>query len=182
MNPHKMIQLIIGITLAVAGIYCITSPGVTVAAFAWMIGLFMMIHALSRIGVWRERRALGFGENYELISALLSLLFGIALIASNFFQTMVSTFIIYILASWIAMLGIFRLLTASALRKLGADISVHINNYHAQMISGVLLILVAVVIFLRPSIITVMLDIAIGACLIGFGVTQVLAVLRELRR
>lgn len=179
MNPHKIIQLIIGITLTCAGIYCIISPSVTIAALAWVIGLFMMIHALSRIGVWQERRALGFGENYELISAVLSLLFGIALIASNFFQTMISTFIIYIFASWIAMLGVFRLLTASALRRLGADISVHINNYHSQMISGVLLILIAVVIFIRPSIITAMLGIVIGACLVGFGVTQILAVLHR---
>lgn len=182
MNPHKIIQLIIGITLACAGIYCIISPGVTIAALAWIIGLFMIIHALSRLSVWQKRRALGFGENYELISAVLSLLFGIALIISNFLQTAISTFIIYILSSWIAMLGIFRLLTASALRRLDADISVHINNYHSQMISGVLLILIAVVIFLRPSIITAMLGIVIGACLVGFGVSQILAVLRQPHR
>ena len=139
----------------------------------------MVILALNRIGVWRERRALGFGENYELVSAILSLIFGAALIVSNFFQFMVSTFIIYILAAWIAMLGIFRLLVASNLRKLGADISVRINNYHAQMIGGVLLILIAVLIFIRPSIVTAMLGIFIGACLLLFGVQQVVSAVRE---
>ena len=179
MNPQKIIQLIIGISLAAAGIYCILSPGVTIAVLAWIVGLFMVILALNRIGVWRERRALGFGENYELVSAILSLIFGAALIVSNFFQFMVSTFIIYILAAWIAMLGIFRLLVASNLRKLGADISVRINNYHAQMIGGVLLILIAVLIFIRPSIVTAMLGIFIGACLLLFGVQQVVTAIRK---
>lgn len=179
MNPQKIIQLIIGISLAAAGIYCILSPGVTIAVLAWIVGLFMVILALNRIGVWRERRALGFGENYELVSAILSLIFGAALIVSNFFQFMVSTFIIYILAAWIAMLGIFRLLVASNLRKLGADISVRINNYHAQMIGGVLLILIAVLIFIRPSIVTAMLGMFIGACLLLFGVQQVVTAIRR---
>ena len=179
MNPQKIIQLIIGITLAAAGIYCILSPGVTISVLAWIIGLFMVILALNRIGVWRERRALGFGDNYELISAILSLIFGIALIASNFFQFMISTFIIYILAGWIAMLGVFRLLVASNLRKLDADISVRINNYHTQMIVGVLLILIAVLIFIKPSIVTAVLGIFIGACLLLFGVQQVISAVRK---
>lgn len=179
MNPQKIIRLVIGVTLTCAGIYCILSPGVTTAAFAWIIGLFMVIHALSRIGVWRERKALGFAENYELVSAVLSLIFGAALIASNFFQTLVSTLIIYILASWIAMLGIFRLLIASNLRRLEADTSVFINNYNAQMIGGVVLILIAVLIFIRPSIITAMLGIFIGICLLLFGIQQVISAVRE---
>lgn len=179
MNPQKIVKLIIGISLAAAGIYCIISPGVTVAAFAWIIGLFMIIHALNRIGIWRERKALGFAENYELISAILSLLFGAALIASSFFQTLVSTAVIYFLASWIAMLGIFRLLVASNLRRLEADTSVFINNYNAQMIGGVVLILIAVLIFIRPSIITSMLGIFIGACLLLFGIQQVVSAVRD---
>ena len=179
MSPQKIIQLVIGISLACAGIYCIISPGVTVALLAWIIGIFMVVLALSRIGVWRERKALGFGENYELVSAILSLIFGAALIVSNFFQTMVSTFIIYILAAWIAMLGIFRLLVASNLRRLEADTSVRINNYHAQMIGGVLLILIAVLIFIRPSIVTAMLGMFIGACLLLFGVQQVISAIRN---
>ena len=179
MSPQKVIQLVIGISLACAGIYCIISPGVTVALLAWIIGIFMAVLALSRIGVWRERKALGFGENYELVSAILSLIFGAALIVSNFFQTMVSTFIIYILAAWIAMLGIFRLLVASNLRRLEADTSVRINNYHAQMIGGVLLILIAVLIFIRPSIVTAMLGMFIGACLLLFGVQQVFSAIRN---
>lgn len=179
MSPQKVIQLVIGISLACAGIYCIISPGVTVALLAWIIGIFMVVLALSRIGVWRERKALGFGENYELVSAILSLIFGAALIVSNFFQTMVSTFIIYILAAWIAMLGIFRLLVASNLRRLEADTSVRINNYHAQMIGGVLLILIAVLIFIRPSIVTAMLGMFIGACLLLFGVQQVFSAIRN---
>ena len=179
MNPQKIIQLIIGISLAAAGIYCILSPGVTIAVLAWIVGLFMVILALNRIGVWRERRALGFGENYELVSAILSLIFGAALIVSNFFQFMVSTVIIYILAAWIAMLGIFRLLVASNLRRLEADTSVFINNYNAQMIGGVLLILIAVLIFIRPSIVTAMLGIFIGICLLLFGVQQIISAVRN---
>ncbi len=179
MSAHKIIHLIIGITLACAGIYCIISPAVTVAVLAWIIGLFMIIHAISSIGVWQERRALGFAENYELISAILSLIFGAALIVSNFFQAMVSTIIIYILASWIAMLGIFRLLIASNLRRLGGDTSVRINNYNMQMILGVLLILVAVLIFIRPGIVTAMLGIFIGICLVLFGVSQVITAVRQ---
>ena len=179
MSPQKIIKLVIGISLAFAGIYCIISPGVTVAALAWIIGLFMLIHALSRIGVWKERKALGFAESYELVSAILSLVFGAALIASNFFQALVSTMIIYILAAWIAMLGIFRLLVASNLRRLEVDTSVRINNYNTQMIIGVLLILIAVLIFIRPSIVTAMLGMFIGVCLLLYGLQQIFSAIRE---
>lgn len=179
MSPQKIIQLVIGISLACAGIYCIISPGVTIAALAWIIGLFMVIHALSRIGIWRERKALGFAENYELISAILSLIFGAALIASNFFQLVVSTFIIYVLAIWIAMLGIFRLLVAANLRRLEVDTSVRINNYHTQMIGGVILVLLSILIIIRPAIVTSILGMIIGACLLAFGVQQVVSAIRE---
>ncbi len=179
MNPYKIIQLIIGITLACAGIYCVLSPGVTIAALAWIIGLFMVISAISRIGIWRERRALGFGENYELVCAILSLLFGAALIVSNFFQALVSTFIIYVFATWIAMLGIFRLIIASNLRRLEVDTSVRINNYHMLMILGVLLILIALLIFIRPAIVAAMLGVFIGICLLLFGAYQIVSAFRR---
>ena len=179
MSPQKIIKLVIGISLACAGIYCIISPGVTVSILAWIVGIFMVVMALSRIGVWQERKALGFAENYELVSAILSLLFVAALIVSNFFQFMVSTVIIYILAAWIAMLGIFRLLVASNLRRLEADTSVFINNYNAQMIGGVLLLLIAILIFIRPSIVTAMLGIFIGVCLLLFGVQQIISAVRD---
>lgn len=179
MSPQKIIQIIIGITLVFAGICCIITPAATVAPLAWTIGLFIIAHAFSRIGIWQERRALGFAENYELISAILSLLFGAALIVSNFFQAMVSTIIIYILASWIAMLGIFRLLIASNLRKLEVDTSVRINNYNTQMIIGVLLILIAVLIFIRPAIVAAALGIFIGICLVVFGASQVVTAVRK---
>lgn len=179
MSPQKTIRLVIGIALACAGIYCIIFPHVTIAVLAWIVGIFMVVLALSRIGVWRERRALGFGENYELISAILSLMFGAALIVSNFFQTMVSTMIIYILAAWIAMLGIFRLLVAANLRRLDADISVRINNYNTQMITGILLVLISILIFIRPSIVTAMLGMFIGICLLLFALQQIFFTLRS---
>ena len=179
MNPRKIIRIIIGIILVFAGISCIITPAATVTPLAWTIGLLIIVHALSCIGVWQERRALGFGENYELISAILSLIFGVVLIVSNFFQTMVSTILSYILASWIAMIGIFRLLVASNLRKLEVDTSVRINNYNTQMIIGVLLILIAVLIFIRPVIVAAVLGIFIGICLAVFGIVQVVLAIRS---
>ena len=77
------------------------------------------------------------------------------------------------------MLGIFRLLVASNLRRLEADTSVFINNYNAQMIGGVVLILIAVLIFIRPSIVTAILGMFIGICLLLFGVQQVISAIRE---
>ena len=174
-----MIRLVIGAALAVSGVYFILSPATTIAVMAWIIGIFMIVQAISKIGIWQERKALGFAENYELAGAIISLLFGAALIISNFFQTFVSTFIIYIFAAWIATLGVIRLLVASNLRRLQADISVHINNYNSQMINGALLILVAIVIFIRPGMIAAMIGVFIGICLLLFGVQQVISTLRE---
>ena len=77
------------------------------------------------------------------------------------------------------MLGIFRLLVASNLRRLEADTSVFINNYNAQMIGGVLLLLIAILIFIRPSIVTAMLGIFIGVCLLLFGVQQIISAVRD---
>ncbi len=179
MNVYKMIRLVIGAALAIAGVYCILSPSTTIAVMAWIVGIFMVVHALSKIGIWRERKALGFAENCELIGAVISLLFGAALLISNFFQTLVGTFIIYVFASWIATLGVIRLLVASNLRRLQADISVHINNYNSQMINGALLILVAVVIFIRPGMVVSMIGIFTGICLLLFGAEQIVTALRE---
>lgn len=179
MDIYKIIRLVIGAALSVAGVYCIISPSTTIAVMAWIVGIFMVVHAISKIGIWQERKALGFAENYELAGAVISLLFGAALIISNFFQAMVGTFIIYIFAAWIATLGVIRLLVASNLRRLQADISVRINNYNTQMINGALLILVAIVIFIRPDMIVAMIGIFIGICLLVFGVQQVISTLRE---
>lgn len=179
MNMYKIIRLVIGALLAVAGVYFIFSPTATIAVMAWIVGIFMIVHALSKIGVWQERKALGFAENYELAGAIISLLFGAGLIISNFFQAMVGTFIIYLFAAWIATLGVIRLLVASNLRRLQADISVRINNYNTQMINGALLILVAIVMFIRPGMIAAMIGIFVGICLLLFGVQQVVSTLRE---
>ncbi len=47
------------------------------------------------------------------------------------------------------------------------------------MINGALLILVAIVIFIRPGMIISMLGIFIGICLLLFGVQQIAGTLRE---
>ena len=47
------------------------------------------------------------------------------------------------------------------------------------MIIGVLLILIAVLIFIRPSIVTAMLGMFIGVCLLLFGLQQIFSAIRE---
>lgn len=173
MKPQKIITIVIGALLAIAGIYCIVNPASIISMLGWIVGILMVISAAGKIGNWRERNALGFAENYELISAIISLVVGILLMVSNAFKFAISTAIIYILAAWLAVLGVFRILGARNLKQMNVDPTMHLLNYHAQMRSGIVLLVAAAVIFLCPMLVTSAIGFIVGFCLLAFGIRQI---------
>ena len=66
MKPQKIITIVIGALLAIAGIYCIVNPASIISVLGWIVGILMVISAAGKIGNWRERNALGFAENLNV--------------------------------------------------------------------------------------------------------------------
>ena len=55
----KVITIILGVLLAIGGVYCMFAPIATYATIGWLIGASMVIDGVARIVMWSELRKTG---------------------------------------------------------------------------------------------------------------------------
>ena len=108
----KILTIILGIFLLVGGFYCVFTPVATYAAIAWLIGLSMIIEGVASVITWSEMRRLGLANGLTLVGSILSIVLGVFLLGSHFLQFAVDMFIAYLIAIWLIVAGITRIVAA----------------------------------------------------------------------
>ena len=62
----RIIKVILGVLLAVGGIYCMFTPIATYSTLAWLIGLAMIAEGVASVITWSSRRELGLANGWTL--------------------------------------------------------------------------------------------------------------------
>ncbi|MBR3181819.1 MAG: DUF308 domain-containing protein [Eggerthellaceae bacterium] len=169
MKVLKIIGVAIGIALVVGGIYCLITPVETFGALGWLIGFIMMVEGVSSVFTWNERRRIGFADGWTLAGAIISIILGAFVIGSMAIQFAIDAFLAYLVAFWLVLSGVARIVAAFSLRKIqraGNDVG---TNWVLLLLLGALIVAMGVACFLHPAFAMAGVGIILGIAVIITG-------------
>ncbi len=175
MSLSRIVTFILGIFIIMTGMFCLMNPAITYMTLGYIIGINMIVDAIGCIVIWNEKKKQGESDGWMLAGAILSFLFGIALISSNAMQIAVDMMIVYVAAVWLILTGIISVVLSNRLRTFhnapgSEDIG---KRWWIPLITGVLLIICGVLGFVSPAGLIVAIGIQMGLTIIVVGVNMI---------
>lgn len=167
----KVITVILGVLLVIGGIYCIFSPVATYSAMGWLIGLSMLAEGVANVITWNSRRKLGVADGWSLAGGIISIILGVFMLGSYAMQAAVDVFIAYLIAFWLVVAGIVRIVTALNMRK-STDQALA-NGWAIQLVLGVLIIILGILNMLNPVSVMIGIGMMMGVSIVFVGVTLI---------
>ena len=99
MTRRKIISVILGVLMIAAGIYCFFTPVETSSIIPFVLGIVMIVDGIGRIVTWFDIRGVLRQSAWVLVSAIVSLLFGLMLVFSPALQMTIGVSVI-LLTGW----------------------------------------------------------------------------------
>lgn len=163
----RIIKVVLGILLAVGGVYCMFTPIATYSVLAWLIGLSMIVEGVASVITWSSRRELGLANGWTLAGSIVSIVLGVFLLGSYMLQFAVDAFIAYLIAIWLVVAGISRIVGAIAVRSQGKEGS---NGWIIQVVLGVLIAILGVLCIFNPLSIVAGVGMMLGISIVFVGI------------
>ena len=172
MSAMKVLAVILGVLMVISGVYCLLFPGMQYWMIAYIVGVCMILDSAGRLAAWWNSRKEGESQGLLLLSGILSLIFGIVLVLSPTLQLAFDLFLIYMMASWVVLLGILRIVHALNLRKLNKTYEKNPlgKSWGIALVLGILMILLGIYSFFHPLVMAMTIGMLIGIGLIIAGV------------
>ena len=169
---RKVISVLAGALMILAGIYCLITPEMTYLTFAWVIGISMILDGAGRVINWFLLRKIVKVSGWHLAGAIVSLVFGLVLVGDGLLQFYLDMFIITMAAIWIAAIGVIRIAHALQLRKIRTAVQSALpttfigQDWWIGLILGILLTLFGVLSLFHPIVLMMTIGIDIGIAVI----------------
>lgn len=173
MNAKRILTIIMGIIVVASGVYCLFTPTLTYLSIGYIVGVLILCDAISNICTWFDVRKYVEVSAVYLLSAILSLVFGILIIFSLQMQFVVDMAIIYMIAAFILAMGIIRIVMAIRIHKVEKELPEVFQNkkWIALLIAGILMILFAILCMFKPIVLSNILGVMIGLMIIFTGIS-----------
>lgn len=133
--------------MVLTGAFCFSSPGQTFLAFAFVVGLVMVLNGTIHAVAYLSGRGLhnkGDNNGWILTDALITLLLGILVLCN---QLVADTAIPMVFGMWVLVTGILRIEAATHINKEKKQ-----KNFRVTMITGVLTTLIGLFGFINPLV------------------------------
>ena len=131
---RKILYLIMGIALIVFGILSIVDRRLPIV----MTGIAAIIYGVGQLIHWRERTRIGAAGTWALLSTLFSIIFGVFIIAGNWFAVFMARYILISVSVWLIAEGVLQILGAIMYRKAMTteDLGVQAPGSVSSMVCG----------------------------------------------
>lgn len=171
----KILTIILGVLIAIGGIYCLITPIATYSTLSWLIGFVMIVEGIGSIVTWSERRRFGFADGWTLAGAIVSVILGCFLLGSFVAQLAVDLFIAYLIATWLVIGGITRIIAAFKLRDYDryAGANAIGANWVVLLVSGILVVLLGILCLINPTSVMIGVGFMLGIAIIFTGIDLV---------
>ena len=171
MKLVKAVAVIMGILMIIGGIYCMVHPVSTYLGIGYVIGVAMLMDAISRIHAWWQYRKTGEADGWMLAGGILSALFGIILIVDVAATLSTDFFIAYMTGIWILVRACITIIRAFRARKFHKkfDTALLGKNWWIRLIIGCLMLLFAILSLMNPTTVMAALGTFIGLGIIVAG-------------
>lgn len=168
----KVFGVITALLMIVEGLYCSLYPDVAALGLGWFVGASMVINALGDLFVWGSLKKAGAANGWMLAGALLSLIAGACVLGSTGVQFALDVFMAYIVAAWIILTGILRIVAAFGLRNFHWEFNTKElgANWWVLLILGVLLLIVGIFALVNPFVTIVAMGVLIGLSIVVAGI------------
>ena len=155
--------LIRGVIAVLFGLMAFLWPGLTLVTLILLYAAYALVDGLMAVWAGVSSRAWGL-----LLFGILGVLVGIY---AFMFPGITAMALLYLIAAWAFIRGLFEIATAIQMRK-------QISNEWALIISGIISIIFAVVLIGKPGAGALALVFVIGAFAIAFGLAEILLAFR----
>ena len=168
----KIIVIILGVLMFIGGVYCVITPIATYAVLAWLIGLAMLVEGIGSVVTWNDLRSRGFADGWTLAGAIVSIILGVILLVSYAAQWAVDVFIAYMIAAWLVIGGIMRIVAALKLRKVKNDPGYRSldMNWGVLLVLGILVTILGILCLFNPLSVMVGVGFMLGVSIICVGI------------
>lgn len=168
----KFLTILMGLLMIIGGVFCLFRPADTFMETAgYMLGVIILFDAIGNISTWINAKKYANVSGWYLVSAIISLIFGIVVICSIRAQIITDIVIVYMVISWTIIVGVVRIALAIKMKSLQKEMPEVFKNsrWVVILLTGILLILFAVLCICVPAIMVHFLGVFISLCMIFAG-------------
>ena len=172
---RRFLVILMGVLMVAGGIYSLFRPVTTFLSTGYVIGVIIFCDAIGNIIAWFEVKKYVQVSGWYLADAIISLLFGIAVIVSLNMQLAVDLAVVYIVAIWVIVIGISRISLSIRMKKLVNALPDTFKNsrWLGILIIGILMIVFGILCICRPAVLASMLGVFIALLTIFAGTSLI---------
>ncbi len=113
----RVVSIILGILLVLAGMFMVVTPGATYASMSWVIGFLLILVGVNELAQYFAAGKTGKRSTWELVGGILSLVLGALVLFNPMLGIFVELSMTYAFDIWLIIGGILRIARAFEMRK-----------------------------------------------------------------
>ncbi|EHJ51858.1 DUF308 domain-containing protein [Streptococcus macacae] len=165
----KWFTLISGVLTLLIGLWIFANPLVVTASIGWILALIIFLVGITSFMDYMSKAA-DERNIWSLLQSIISIIFGFILLTSSLFS--LTTAVIAIVAYWIIVIGVLRLISAYRLRQAGFPQS---NRF---FLSGIGALLIGLILLGQPLLSSAIIGRFVALLLILTGISSLLTFIR----
>ena len=160
----RILNIVAGILLIAAGIYCLCNEDVAVLSAGLMLGIFMLAAGIAEIVVFAGTSGVLIGSGWLLLDGVLTVIMSLFLLFNQWFTLLSLPFLFTV---WLMFSGISRFVSAFDLHALG------VRGWGWVLAVGILLMVAGFLCMMDPWVSAAAVGVTIGLVFILEGVSAI---------
>ena len=160
----KVLNIIAGVLLIVAGIYCLCNQDIAAMTAGVMVGIFMLLSGVIEIVVFATTSGLLFGSGWLLLDGVLTVILSLFLLFNQWFTMMSLPFLFTL---WLLFSGISRFVSAFDLRSFG------VRGWGWILTIGIILMVAGFICMMDPWVSVAAIGLTVGLAFLLEGISSI---------
>lgn len=160
----KVLNIIAGVLLIVAGIYCLCNQDIAAMTAGVMVGIFMLLSGVIEIVVFATTSGLLFGSGWLLLDGVLTVILSLFLLFNQWFTMMSLPFLFTL---WLLFSGISRFGSAFDLRAFG------VRGWGWILTIGIILMVAGFICMMDPWVSVAAIGLTVGLAFLLEGISSI---------
>ena len=160
----RILNIVAGILLIAAGIYCLCNEDVAVLSAGLMLGIFMLAAGIAKIVVFAGTSGVLIGSGWLLLDGVLTVIMSLFLLFNQWFTLLSLPFLFTV---WLMFSGISRFVSAFDLHALG------VRSWGWVLAVGILLMVAGFICMMDPWVSAAAVGVTVGLVFLLEGISAI---------
>ena len=160
----RILNIVAGILLIAAGIYCLCNEDVAVLSAGLMLGIFMLAAGIAEIVVFAGTSGVLIGSGWLLLDGVLTVIMSLFLLFNQWFTLLSLPFLFTV---WLMFSGISRFVSAFDLHALG------VRGWGWVLAVGILLMVAGFICMMDPWVSAAAVGVTVGMVFLLEGISAI---------